>query len=45
MIDYLRGGWKEGEQWWEPSAEVEAERARRLEVLSQLMRGMDELRM
>ena len=45
MGKYLRGGWKESERWWEPSVEVDAERERRIEVLSTLMRGMDGLRM
>lgn len=45
MRDYLRGGWKEGERWWEPSAEVDMERATRVGVLSTLMKGMDGLRM
>ncbi|KAF8604534.1 hypothetical protein BDV93DRAFT_522250 [Ceratobasidium sp. AG-I] len=44
MKDYLRGGWKESEKWWEPSVEVDMERARRVEVLSTLMKGMDGLR-
>lgn len=45
MQDYLRGGWRESEKWWEPSAEVETERTRRVKVLSALMKGMDGLRM
>lgn len=45
MRDYLRGGWKGSEKWWEPSVEVESERARRVEILSKLMKGMDGLRM
>ncbi|KAF8604533.1 hypothetical protein BDV93DRAFT_605846 [Ceratobasidium sp. AG-I] len=45
MGEYLRGGWKEDERWWEPSAEVDAERAKRVEVFSALMKGMDGLRM
>ena len=45
MKDYLRGGWKGSEMWWEPSTEVDMERARRVEVLSTLMKGMDGLRM
>ncbi|KAF8604536.1 hypothetical protein BDV93DRAFT_507482 [Ceratobasidium sp. AG-I] len=45
MNGYLRGGWKQGEKWWEPSAEVESERARRVDILGKLMKGMDGLRM
>lgn len=45
MGGYLKGGWKKDEKWWDPNAEVEVERARRVEVLSTLMKGMDRLRM
>ena len=43
--EYLKGGWRQDERWWEPSVEVDTERARRVEVLSTLTKGMDGLRM
>ncbi|KAG9086052.1 hypothetical protein FS749_003940 [Ceratobasidium sp. UAMH 11750] len=44
--DFLRGEWKTAERkFWESSAEVEAERMRRVAALRQLTQGMDGLRM
>ncbi|CAE6449335.1 hypothetical protein ACGC1H_000200 [Rhizoctonia solani] len=45
ISDFLRGGWKsEGNQFWEASPKVEAERARRVAHLKKLTEGMDGLR-
>ncbi|KAG8743798.1 hypothetical protein FRC10_011427 [Ceratobasidium sp. 414] len=44
--DFLRGGWKTAEhKFWEPSAEIEAERVKRVAALKQLTAGMDGLRL
>ncbi|KAG8719308.1 hypothetical protein FRC09_011352 [Ceratobasidium sp. 395] len=44
--DFMRGGWKTAEhKFWESSAEVEVERARRTAELRKLTEGMDGLRM
>lgn len=46
ISELLRGGWKtEDAKFWEPSAEVEAERVKRVEGLRKLTEGMDGLRM
>jgi hypothetical protein len=44
--DFLRGGWKtEEHKFWETSAELEAERVRRVAELRKLTEGMDGLRL